>query len=181
MQTKPCERELPVLREHTQQPTIQGDRLEGWATKYGQRSKLINENGSQFFEIIDGPNCFDLNKNITFVYRHDDDCEFGDTKSGTLKLEEKPEGLWFSLALPPYANSLRNAIETSLVGGMSFSFYPRQIEMRDGIRHVKKAELLHISAVWNPAYETGKPVLVKPEKPQSLDFQKKKLALAELK
>lgn len=150
-----CEREAPLLRETVSPVQITGEVLRGYAVVYGQRSQLIHEKGRTFYEVIDRGAFTESMKsrNVTFVFRHNDDAEYGDTKSGTLKLAEDDVGIHFEMPLPPYANSLREKIKTGVVRGMSFSFLPRDLYRdNEGVVHVRKGELLHVSPVYNPAY-----------------------------
>jgi HK97 family phage prohead protease len=166
------EREIPCIREFGEQPAIVGEYLEGYAIVFNQRSHKISDHHGTYVETID-PDAFDLTKNITFNYRHDDNAEYGSTASGTLTLTKDDKGIRFRLALPAYAQTLRTQIANGHVRGMSFGFYPNKIEWRDGIRHVLKGELLHISAVINPAYPQTNVEIRKP----SLDVKRKQLAL----
>lgn len=147
------EREIPVAREFEGEVRGNPSKLYGLAIPYGVRSLLIHEHGQRFFEVIE-PGAFDLAaRNITFTFRHDDAAEYGDTASGTLRLQNGPNGVSFELDLPRYAHTLRTAIETKVITGMSFGFVPRDVRVdADGVRHVHKGDLLHISPVYSPAY-----------------------------
>lgn len=148
-------REAIVTRETQDVPAVQADTLHGYAIVFNQRSKLINENGSQFFEAI-APGAFTdsiKRNNVTFTFQHFDAAEYGDTKSGTLKLSEDQRGHPFVLTLPAYANTMRAKIESGAIRGMSFGFIPQEVEVQpDGLRVVKKGDLRHISPVYSPAY-----------------------------
>lgn len=183
-QQKVCERTAPLTRStDSGAPTVEPGkvlRLSGVAVSYGKRSALIHEFGERFYEIIDaGAFAASIaSRNVTLTFLHKDESEYGDTDSGTLELRDSAEALTFSLLVPPYAHTLRKAIQTKAVRGMSFGFIPQEVYTdADGVRHIKRAELLHISPVYSPAYDTGVPVL---EHRNNLDVKKKKLQVLEL-
>lgn len=174
-----CERTAVITRDNPSDVTANSNTLTGYAIVYNAKSKLIVENGQRFYEKID-KGAFTqsiASRNVTFVFKHDDDAEFGDTQSKTLRLTEDDHGIRFELDLPTYANALRSKVQSKLVTGMSFSFKPTEVYSDgEGIRHVKKGELYHISPVYNPAYPQTK-VGIREELPNHYKY---KLRLAEM-
>lgn len=90
-------------------------------------------------------------------YAHDDMAILGNTKSGTLKLQNRDDGLYFTLELDPeneiamraYSTIKRNDCNT-----LSFEFYPYDWIEEDGVCVLRSAKLLAISlCVINPAYK----------------------------
>jgi len=146
------ERELLQLRENDTVPAMAGERLTGYAVVYNQQSRLITDWAGTYYEVIE-PGAFDeslKNGNVSFVYRHSDNSEYGDTASQTLTLTSDEKGIRFDLQLPAYARTLREAVTSGAVKGMSFGFHADQVVWKDGVRHVVKGRLEHISAVTNP-------------------------------
>jgi len=68
--------------------------------------------------------------------------------------EERATGLWsrFRLNRTPEGESARANATEGVYQGLSVGFVPRQHEMRDGVRHVTRARLDHVSLVEDPAY-----------------------------
>jgi len=73
--------------------------LEGYASVYNVRSKLIFENGELFYEeIVPGAFRDVLQKeglDVIFTFNHDRNKVLARTKSGTLKVSEDDKGLFF--------------------------------------------------------------------------------------
>jgi HK97 family phage prohead protease len=149
------ERSLPLVRSLPDASLkIEGEKLKGYAVVFGATSAgPVGVNGVNMLERIDAGAFTDsLSSNVTFTFSHKDFAEYGDTKSGTLRLKEDAVGISFELDLPAYANTLRSQIESGAIKGMSFGFAVRAMEVRNQIRHIVKGDLLHISPVYNPAY-----------------------------
>lgn len=89
-------------------------------------------------------------------YAHDDLAILGNTKSGTLQLENRDDGLHFTLELDPENEIAMRAYSTIKRGDcntLSFEFYPYDWEEKDGIAMLRSAKLTAISlCVINPAY-----------------------------
>lgn len=141
---------------------MSGERLKGYAIVYGQPTAAPVRIGNTWLvEVIDA-GAFDVSsRNITFTFDHQQIAEYGDTASGTLRLIPDATGIGFELALPSYAQTLRGEIESGAITGMSFGFVPRQIEVRDGVRHIVRGELLHVSPVYSPSYPQTSVALVR--------------------
>lgn len=88
-------------------------------------------------------------------YAHDDMAILGNTKSGTLQLENRDDGLHFILELgdSDIANRCYDTIKRGDCNGVSFEFYPYDWTEENGIAMLRSAKLTAISlAVINPAY-----------------------------
>ena len=131
--------------------------LTGYAIRYNERSQML---GYGFEEII-LPGAFSESlrtRNILALYNHDTNQLLGTTGAGTLKLEERAEGLYFELQLLESRTELYNLVKRGDISGMSFGFtcskehYKRSNDI--DIREVQKGELFEISVVHTPAYPT---------------------------
>lgn len=92
---------------------------------------------------------------VLLNYNHNSDNILGSTKSGTLVLTNTADGLHFRCELPKTDIGTR-ALETIKRGDcntLSFEYYPREFEIKDGVSYVKSAQLEAISCcVPEPAY-----------------------------
>lgn len=90
-------------------------------------------------------------------YAHDDLAILGNTKSNTLILENKNDGLHFTLKLDPENEIAMRAYSTIKRGDcntLSFEFFPYDWEEKENICTLKSAKLTAISiCVINPAYK----------------------------
>lgn len=89
-------------------------------------------------------------------YAHDDLAILGNTKSGTLQLENQDDGLHFTLELDPDNEIAMRAYSTIKRGDcntLSFEFYPFDWIEEQGVCKLRSAKLTAISlCVINPAY-----------------------------
>lgn len=95
------------------------------------------------------------NNDVYANYAHDETLILGNTKSGTLTLEDKDDGLHFLLALgeSDVAKRCFDTIKRGDCETLSFEFYPREWTIKDDICILQKADLMAISlCVINPAY-----------------------------
>jgi HK97 family phage prohead protease len=148
-------RERPERRANVSKLSQDGNKLVGLCIPYNSPSE-----GLEFVEIIvpgafakslaSGKSAIE-NRPITFVFRHDDMSEYGDT-STNLKLEDTPDGIRFSLDIPDYAIHLKEAVASGRIKDMSFEFYCIKDRWEDNTRFVVEADLVHISAVPEGAY-----------------------------
>lgn len=97
--------------------------------------------------------------NVVLLYNHDDSKVLGSTRSGTLKLESRDDGLYFSCLVNEDVGFARDAysiINRGDCNTISFGFSPIKTENRNGIRHLKEVALSEISCcVPFPAYKDG--------------------------
>lgn len=131
--------------------------LTGYAIRYNERSQML---GYGFEEII-LPGAFSESlrtRNILALYNHDTNQLLGTTGAGTLKLEERAEGLYFELQLLESRTELYNLVKRGDISGMSFGFTCSEEHFKRSndidIREVQKGELFEISVVHSPAYPT---------------------------
>lgn len=88
-------------------------------------------------------------------YNHDSSLILGSTRSGTLRLENRDDGLHFKCDLPDtdIGNRAYQTIKRGDVSTLSFEFYPRDFEIKDGVSFIRSAQLEAISCcVPFPAY-----------------------------
>lgn len=89
-------------------------------------------------------------------YAHDDLAILGNTKSKTLTLENRSDGLHFTLKLDPENEIAMRAYSTIKRGDcntLSFEFFPFDWEEKDNVCILRSAKLTAISiCVINPAY-----------------------------
>jgi HK97 family phage prohead protease len=133
---------------------LDGQKLTGYAIVYNATTAgPVAVGGVHLLERID-PGAFSdsLTSNIPFTFSHKDFAEYGDTRSGSLRLTDDATGIHFELDLPAYANVLRQQIECGAIRGMSFGFEVRDMQVIANVRHIVKGVLLHISPVYSPAY-----------------------------
>lgn len=122
----------------------------------------LSQNLGWFREQIDAralDNC-DMS-DVVGLFNHDNNIVLGRTLSGTLTLEKRTDGLYYSIDPPKSAGNIIESIERGDVRGSSFAFQvaPGGAEwdtdpLTGGdIRTVKKiARLLDVSPVTQPAY-----------------------------
>ena len=117
----------------------------------------LSEDLGGFKERI-SPGAFDLNQTIKFFWSHDSSRVLGSTKSDTLKLDERSDGIHFELNLPDTTTGrdALTSIQRGDIDGISFGFkvHEDRIDHIDGevIRTVLRGDLIEISPVAFPAY-----------------------------
>ncbi|MDR1301544.1 MAG: HK97 family phage prohead protease [Treponema sp.] len=92
---------------------------------------------------------------IRALWNHNDSFVLGNTRTGTLILEDTEEGLLCRCVLPKtsYADDLYEIVSRGDVTTMSFGFYPREWEDNGKIRTLKEVVLDEVSfGVTFPAY-----------------------------
>lgn len=164
------------MEQHNEEPSCRmvGNKLVGTAAVYNQRSLKLTEKGRSFYEILK-PGAFSESlkqDNVTFTYKHNDDAVYGDTATGSLRLLEDDKGLHFELETPAYAVSLREAVTTGKVKGMSIAFKKTAFRTEGDTDVVNKGKLFHVAAVTGtPAYPQTRVSL------RSKDKRRRKLTL----
>ena len=93
---------------------------------------------------------------VKMLWNHNDDEILGSTKSGTLQLTNRAEGLYFACEIPESATNRFETIQRGDVDGVSFGFLP-EAETWDHaasppIRTLTAARLVEISPAPFPAY-----------------------------
>ena len=139
--------------------------LEGYASVFNQRSKLIYENGKYFYEVI-APEAFDEalreSSDVKLNFNHENDKILARTKNGTLELSIDEKGLKFRAELPDvtYARDIWNLVKVQTLFENSFAFIVRKgddewskDEQGNLIRLIRKvAKLIDVSVVVDGAY-----------------------------
>lgn len=137
---------------------VDGRTLRGIAAVYGQRSRELREGGRVFTEVI-LPGAFGdtVGGDVKLYYNHDAAMPLARTRSGTLKLSDRADGLHYEATLPEttLGNDVRALLERGdLSGEMSFGFYVVRDSWnaRKSERTVHEARLVEISVVVDAAY-----------------------------
>ena len=138
--------------------SMEGRTLSGVATVYGAQSREISEHGRTFTERI-APGAFgeSVRGDIKLLYNHDPRMPLARTRSGTLALEDRSDGLHYTATLPEttLGNDVRELIQRGdLSGEMSFGFYVTRDSWNKSRteRTVHEARLVEISVVVDAAY-----------------------------
>ena len=128
---------------------------------YNSRSSKLYERGIEFVEVL-APSAFNRtlsNKSdVKMLWNHNDSEILGSTKAGTLTLDSRADGLYFSCQLPEHALSRFETISRGDSDGVSFAFqvdaggdrwdYSEELP----VRTLTAARLLEISPTPFPAY-----------------------------
>jgi uncharacterized protein len=146
--------------------------LIGRAIQYGTLSApLPSKSGGQFRERC-APGCFkrslaDTSNTVLANYNHDEAAlPLGSTESGTLKLQDKPDGLYFRIQLDPTIQAhreLHTSVKRGDVSKCSWEFVPDEdgeiwdeAKDEDGNRFHRRTltscKLFGVSVVNRPAY-----------------------------
>ena len=140
---------------------LDGRTLAGYAAVYGQDSREIVEGGRKFTERI-APGAFNetlaSGADVKLYYNHDASMPLARTKSGTLTLDSRADGLHYTATLPEttLGNDVRTLLERGdLTGEMSFGFYVERDtwNAKRTERRIESARLVEISLVQDPAYD----------------------------
>ena len=133
--------------------------ISGYAVRYDQPSKPIF---GEFIEFIDKRAFDNVDLNNTFLlYNHNSDHVLGNTRSGTMTIDNTDAGLHFSANLPntERAKETYELIKRGDVSGMSFGFTVKSDTWNNNVtpseRTVREiGELFEVSVVPFPAYES---------------------------
>lgn len=148
METRQSTTKKLECREHENGLTV-----EGLAIPYNSKSQPLEWG---FREVIK-PGAFNLNKrNIVALQQHDNKELLGSTKSGSLRLDERADGVYFELDLLESRSELYHLVKRGDLSGVSFGFtvsdelFTRSND--EDIREVRQGELYEISLVHTGAY-----------------------------
>jgi HK97 family phage prohead protease len=137
---------------------VEGRTLSGVAAVYGAQSQTISEGGRTFVERI-APGAFgdSVRGDVKLLYNHDPSMPLARSRSSTLKLEDRADGLHYSAVLPDttLGNDVKTLLERGdLSGEMSFGFYVTRDawNAKKTERTVEQARLVEISVVVDAAY-----------------------------
>src|SRR5690606_16397548 len=135
--------------------TVQGRKLTGLAAPFNTETRI-----NDFREVI-RPGAFratlESGKDILCCADHDMTRVLGRTRSHTLQLEERDDGLHFTLELPDttLGRDLLALAERGDVGGVSIGFRAVEDAWEGDLRELRQVELHEVSIVQAfPAYET---------------------------
>lgn len=148
---------MPTQLECRANEESKGLTLSGYAIRYNEPSQPL-EYG--FREIIK-PKAFAKSlaeRNILALYNHDSNQLLASTKAGTLRLEERNDGIYFSMDLLPSRQELYDLVKRGDLANMSFGFTSdKERFTRNGdtdVREVEAGTLYEVSLVHSPAYST---------------------------
>lgn len=133
-----CARDREERRQDVRlRAELNGNKLVGYASVYNQVGRISNGNLERI-----APGAFskvlnDSNTDVLALMHHDKQKVLGRQSSGTVRLRENPDGLYFEIDLPDtsYANDLKNLVARGDIKGMSFGYEPKHSEwgrLRDG-------------------------------------------------
>lgn len=152
--------------------------LRGWAHRYGSLSHEMQAGRVKFRERF-MPGAFrraieSASFDLRALINHDKNQVLGRKSSGTLKVQESDQGVYFEIDPPDtgFARDLMESVRRGDVSGCSFRFSePKQaVKIEDGqyIREIREAGIKEISIVTWPAYEDGSSVEVRSLNDQDL-------------
>ncbi len=153
--------EIRTLAKRASANEIDGEKIVVGVIPYNVKSqRMILEYSDCEYEIL-SPTVFKKTladkAEVYCNYAHDDLAILGNTKSETLILENKTDGLHFTLKLDPENEIAMRAYSTIKRGDcntLSFEFFPFDWEEKDNVCVLKSAKLTAISlCVINPAYK----------------------------
>jgi len=178
----------------------EGRKLKGYAVRYNDRSTHYIAPGTK--ERF-APNAFaktlGSGADVRALFEHKAENLLGRTSSGTLQLRSDDDGLSFDLSLPDtqLGRDVYELTKRGDIRGMSFGFqctddaFSKEYDDEDGeegfgdgeqmciVRTVRAANLLEISAVSEPCYETTS-VLARSHVDANIEARAKAYALANL-
>lgn len=136
---------------------LDGNTLSGVAHAFGQRTYV----GGKYVEFAQG--AFDqalLTSDVRAFVNHDTTLLLGRQSSGTLRITAEPDGLHYSIDLPPtsYAEDMKALIARGDLNEMSFGIIPgktrtsRALDGKPVVTHTSVAELFDVSPVSLPAF-----------------------------
>lgn len=135
----------------------------GRAVTFGQVSGLLKDKttGVKYKEVI-APGAFkrslELRPDVVSFKEHDPKMILGRVSAGTLKVEERDNGLYVSIDVPntTYGNDLLESVKRGDIKGFSFGFNPIRSKavIRNGEKVIERSEvvLLEVSPTAMPAY-----------------------------
>ena len=136
--------------------TVQGRKLTGLAAPYGIETRI-----NDFREVI-RPGAFRASlasgRDILCLRDHDAGVLLGRTKTGTLQLEERDDGLHFTLQVPDTqaGRDVLALAERGDLGGVSIGFRAVEDDWQGDLRELRSVELHEVSIVQShAAYPTS--------------------------
>lgn len=150
----------------------QGRTIEGRAVVYNSMSNTLRTtNGAEFKEIIKpGALNESMEKNDILAFKeHNPDYILGRKSAGTLKLENREDGLYVKIEIPEtsYGNDTLVSAARGDLTGMSFGFNnavsKNTKKGADMIREISSLNLREVSIVASPAYSQAAITAVRSE------------------
>ena len=127
-----------------------GNKVSGYAVKWNDKNFIPELNSNEIFKR--GSLSVPEHGAPLFVQHSQDGIPIANSKAGTLKFENTPEGLHFEADLPKSAAAVKEAVSRRDLGGASVGFYSiKEARSADGDRIIEKAELQELSLVATPA------------------------------
>jgi uncharacterized protein len=134
--------------------------LRGYAAVSGAISNVIGDPPREFRErFLPGAFTESIARGgVRALFSHSDGLQLGSQRSGSLRLSEDKHGLAFELDLPDVHAWIAEGVQAGRFPGMSFRFRaePRDVSWTEErsyrLRTIKRANLLEVSLVRNPAY-----------------------------
>lgn len=133
--------------------------IDGYASVFNQRSRLIFEDGKRFYEIIK-EGAFDEvlqreDLNVKAVINHDESKLLGRSKSGTLSLEVDEVGLKYSIRMGN-TQLHKDTLEMVERGDLAESSFKYKISKGDSIfQRSEEGDLLHIVSKVRGLYDVS--------------------------
>ena len=152
-------------RRHIDKPLRVETREDGAARVEGYASRYYDGNPGTEYRLWPGaverimPGAFEgIANNVMALFNHDPSRILGSTRAGSLKLEARSDGLFYSVEVPdtPTGKEVSANVRAGNIQGSSFGFRITDEEWRTeddvDIREVRGVELLDVSPVTYPAY-----------------------------
>ena len=137
---------------------LEKGKVSGYAIRWNQATHIDELGMPEFFEpnSIEIPEC-----GVPLFFEHEPRKPLGNSKAGTLKFENKPEGLWFECELPKSCKYEREAVARGDIQGASIAFLTERDAIENGQRRVESATLQELSLVTSPAHKNTEVTLRK--------------------
>ena len=90
-----------------------------------------------------------------YVQHNERGVPLANSKAGTLKFENRPEGLWFEADIDPDRKDVLSALRRKDLSGVSVHFGLIDARYDGKTRTIKKALLKELSFVDNPVHQSG--------------------------
>jgi len=136
------------------------NKLEGYAATFNNPTQITDARGRVFNEVI-RPGAFSKaidGGDVRALVNHDTAKLLARQKSGTLRLKEREQGLWFSLDLPETeaAREVKELVQRGDLDGMSFGWMEAtdkwSTQDKMPMRELINVSLQEVSVVTFPAY-----------------------------
>ena len=146
---------------------VRDNRISGWGARYNSPSKVLSEGGRVFREVL-LPGCFassfrtPMYGDIRVLLNHDPAQVVERSTSTTMRIEDRPEGVWLDMELDEADAHIKRKIAKRIIRGMSFGWLAKgtvdRWETKAGktYRYISDIPtLFEFSFVFDPAYEAA--------------------------